>query len=94
MSQNRPVEDRVGAAAGLEARGQTRSGTADPSSFAARRRGRVNNADAIRTHRRGDRIRRDLLQCISPLVALRSYAETDAQRPLLEVRADSHVGMR
>ena len=25
---------------------------------------------------------------------LRSYAENDAQRPLLEVRADSHVGMR
>jgi hypothetical protein len=36
----------------------------------------------------------DLLHCIYRLVALRSYAENDAQRPLLEVRADSHVGMR
>jgi hypothetical protein len=26
--------------------------------------------------------------------ALRSYAENDAQRPLLEVKADSHVGVR
>jgi hypothetical protein len=31
---------------------------------------------------------------MSPQLALRSYAENDAQRPLLEVRADSHVGMR
>jgi hypothetical protein len=35
-----------------------------------------------------------LLHRICLLVALRSYAENDAQRPLLEVRADSHVGMR
>ena len=35
-----------------------------------------------------------LLQCMSPVVALRSYAENDAQRPLLEVKADSHVGVR
>jgi hypothetical protein len=27
-------------------------------------------------------------------MALRSYAEKDAQRPLLEVKADSHVGVR
>ena len=32
--------------------------------------------------------------CISPLMALRSYAENDAQRPLLEVKADSHVAVR
>ena len=35
-----------------------------------------------------------LLQCMSPQLALRSYAENDAQRPLLEVRADSHVAAR
>ena len=35
-----------------------------------------------------------LLRCISPLLALRSYAENDAQRPLLEVKADSHVAVR
>jgi hypothetical protein len=28
------------------------------------------------------------------LLALRSYAENDAQRPLLEVKADSHVAVR
>jgi hypothetical protein len=27
-------------------------------------------------------------------MALRSYAENDAQRPLLEVKADSHVAVR
>jgi hypothetical protein len=27
-------------------------------------------------------------------LALRSYAENDAQRPLLEVKADSHVAVR
>ena len=37
---------------------------------------------------------RRLLQCISPVMALRSYAENDAQRPLLEVKADSHVAAR
>jgi len=31
---------------------------------------------------------------VTEVLALRSYAEKDAQRPLLEVRADSHVGMR
>jgi hypothetical protein len=35
-----------------------------------------------------------LLHCVSPLMALRSYAENDAQRPLLEVKADSHVAVR
>jgi hypothetical protein len=34
------------------------------------------------------------LQCEVKRLALRSYAENDAQRPLLEVRADSHVAMR
>jgi hypothetical protein len=34
------------------------------------------------------------MQCISPVLALRSYAENDAQRPLLEVKADSHVAAR
>jgi putative tryptophan/tyrosine transport system substrate-binding protein len=32
--------------------------------------------------------------CSRPEVALRSYAENDAQRPLLEVKADSHVAVR
>jgi hypothetical protein len=35
-----------------------------------------------------------LLHCIRRLMALRSYAENDAQRPLLEVKADSHVAVR
>ena len=35
-----------------------------------------------------------LLRCMSRLLALRSYAENDAQCPLLEVKADSHVGVR
>jgi hypothetical protein len=35
-----------------------------------------------------------LLHCMSLLVALRSYAENDAQRPLLEVKADSHLAVR
>ena len=35
-----------------------------------------------------------LLQRMSLLLALRSYAENDAQRPLLEVKADSHVAVR
>ena len=30
----------------------------------------------------------------SQVLALRSYAENDAQRPLLEVKADSHVAVR
>jgi hypothetical protein len=33
-----------------------------------------------------------LLRCISPLMALRSYAENDAQRPLLAVKADTRCG--
>jgi hypothetical protein len=32
--------------------------------------------------------------CSGLLMALRSYAENDAQRPLLEVKADSHVAVR
>ena len=35
-----------------------------------------------------------LLRCMSPVLALRSYAKNDAQRPLLELKADSHVGVR
>jgi hypothetical protein len=35
-----------------------------------------------------------LLHRISLELALRSYAENDAQRPLLEVKADSHVAVR
>jgi hypothetical protein len=34
------------------------------------------------------------LRRVSQLMALRSYAENDAQRPLLEVKADSHVAAR
>jgi hypothetical protein len=45
--------------------------------------------------RRRDRIiTLALLHCICRLMALRSYAENDAQRPLLEVKADSHVAVR
>ena len=32
--------------------------------------------------------------CSQSLLALRSYAENDAQRPLLDLKADSHVGVR
>ena len=35
-----------------------------------------------------------LLRCTGPVLALRSYAENDAQRPLLEVKADTHVAAR
>jgi hypothetical protein len=35
-----------------------------------------------------------LLHCVSPVLAIRSYAENDAQRPLLEVKADTHVAVR
>ena len=48
-------------------------------------------ADAARPRRRGDRVNRVCCECTSPVMALRSYAENDAQRPLLEVRADAHV---
>ena len=54
--------------------------------------------DAARHRRRGDRVAHFFharcCTCSGLLLALRSYAENDAQRPLLEVKADSHVAVR
>ena len=36
----------------------------------------------------------ELLHLPMAALALRSYAKNDAQRPLLKVKADSHVGVR
>jgi len=52
---------------------------------------------SVRGTRGNSRPYRDAARCCTcsgRLMALRSYCENDAQRPLLEVKADSHVAVR
>ena len=52
------------------------------------------SADTACARRRGDRVGGFFAALRESAAALRSYAENDAQRPLLEVKADSHVAVR